>query len=80
MLSLHDLLENILGPLNQGAAVLMSGLDLERLVLSGGPLGLMQAGEHAQSSQLVMLYECCLLQPLITRSSMCTTGSSLVSL
>ncbi|EPQ28161.1 uncharacterized protein PFL1_04488 [Pseudozyma flocculosa PF-1] len=35
--------ENILGKLNKGAAVLMSGLDLERLVLSGGPLGLMQA-------------------------------------
>ncbi|KAL4248805.1 acyl-CoA dehydrogenase family protein [Abortiporus biennis] len=35
--------ENILGPLNKGAGVLMSGLDLERLVLSGGPLGLMQA-------------------------------------
>ncbi|KAN0064016.1 hypothetical protein ACQY0O_003622 [Thecaphora frezii] len=35
--------ENILGTLNKGAAVLMSGLDLERLVLSGGPLGLMQA-------------------------------------
>lgn len=34
---------NILGKLNRGAAVLMSGLDLERLVLSGGPLGLMQA-------------------------------------
>lgn len=35
--------ENLLGPLNGGAGVLMSGLDLERLVLSGGPLGLMQA-------------------------------------
>ncbi|CAL1705634.1 unnamed protein product [Somion occarium] len=35
--------ENILGEVNKGAAVLMSGLDLERLVLSGGPLGLMQA-------------------------------------
>ncbi|KIY71026.1 isovaleryl-CoA dehydrogenase [Cylindrobasidium torrendii FP15055 ss-10] len=35
--------ENILGGLNNGAKVLMSGLDLERLVLSGGPLGLMQA-------------------------------------
>ncbi|GAA5999242.1 isovaleryl-CoA dehydrogenase [Rhodotorula paludigena] len=33
----------ILGQLNRGAAVLMSGLDLERIVLSGGPLGLMQA-------------------------------------
>lgn len=33
------LLENVLGPLNKGAGVLMSGLDLERLVLSGGPLG-----------------------------------------
>ncbi|KAJ3519938.1 hypothetical protein NM688_g9229 [Phlebia brevispora] len=35
--------ENVLGQVDKGAAVLMSGLDLERLVLSGGPLGLMQA-------------------------------------
>jgi len=35
--------ENVLGSVDRGAAVLMSGLDLERLVLSGGPLGLMQA-------------------------------------
>lgn len=35
--------ENILGQLNGGARVLMSGLDYERVVLSGGPLGIMQA-------------------------------------
>ncbi len=35
--------ENILGGLNMGAKVLMSGLDYERAVLSGGPLGIMQA-------------------------------------
>lgn len=35
--------ENILGELNAGVKVLMSGLDYERLVLSGGPLGIMQA-------------------------------------
>lgn len=35
--------ENMLGPLNKGVRVLMEGLDLERLVLSAGPLGLMQA-------------------------------------
>jgi len=35
--------ENILGQLNRGAAVLMSGLDFERTVLSGGPVGIMQA-------------------------------------
>jgi isovaleryl-CoA dehydrogenase len=35
--------ENVLGHLNQGAAVLMSGLDYERIVLAGGPLGIMQA-------------------------------------
>ncbi|KAF8623452.1 hypothetical protein AX15_006238 [Amanita polypyramis BW_CC] len=35
--------ENVLGQVNKGVAVLMSGLDLERMVLSGGPLGLMQA-------------------------------------
>ncbi|WP_291012346.1 isovaleryl-CoA dehydrogenase [Hydrogenophaga sp.] len=35
--------ENILGGLNLGAKVLMSGLDYERAVLSGGPLGIMQS-------------------------------------
>ena len=35
--------ENMLGHLNQGVAVLMSGLDYERAVLSGGPVGIMQA-------------------------------------
>lgn len=34
---------NVLGKIGGGARVLMSGLDLERIVLSGGPLGLMQA-------------------------------------
>jgi isovaleryl-CoA dehydrogenase len=31
--------ENVMGKVDGGAAVLMSGLDLERIVLSGGPLG-----------------------------------------
>ena len=35
--------ENLLGELNGGVKVLMSGLDYERLVLAGGPLGIMQA-------------------------------------
>ena len=35
--------ENVLGPANGGGGVLMSGLDYERTVLSGGPLGIMQA-------------------------------------
>jgi isovaleryl-CoA dehydrogenase len=35
--------ENVLGQVHQGVKVLMSGLNTERLVLSGGPLGLMQA-------------------------------------
>jgi isovaleryl-CoA dehydrogenase len=34
---------NILGGLNMGAKVLMSGLDYERAVLTGGPLGIMQS-------------------------------------
>jgi isovaleryl-CoA dehydrogenase len=34
---------NIIGDVGSGVKVLMSGLDYERLVLSGGPLGLMQA-------------------------------------
>ncbi|MDC7683702.1 isovaleryl-CoA dehydrogenase [Asticcacaulis sp. BYS171W] len=35
--------ENILGSEGRGAGVLMSGLDYERVVLSGGPLGIMRA-------------------------------------
>jgi isovaleryl-CoA dehydrogenase len=35
--------ENVLGPENGGAGVLMSGLDYERAVLAAGPLGIMQA-------------------------------------
>ena len=35
--------ENILGNLNEGVSVLMSGLDYERAVLSGGPVGIMSA-------------------------------------
>lgn len=35
--------ENLLGNLNEGVSVLMSGLNYERVVLAGGPLGLMAA-------------------------------------
>lgn len=43
--------ENILGKLNEGAKVLMSGLDYERAVLAAGPVGIMQA-----AMDLVMPY------------------------
>jgi isovaleryl-CoA dehydrogenase len=39
--------ENRVGEVNEGVRVLMSGLDTERLVLSGGPIGLMQAAIDA---------------------------------
>ena len=35
--------ENVLGQVNAGTQVLMSGLDYERAVLTGGPLGIMQS-------------------------------------
>ena len=35
--------ENVLGEINEGVKILMSGLDSERLILSGGPLGIMQS-------------------------------------
>lgn len=35
--------ENVLGQVNHGIEVLMSGLNYERVVLAGGPLGIMQA-------------------------------------
>ncbi len=34
---------NVLGEVNKGVYILMKGLDSERLVLSGGPIGIMQA-------------------------------------
>ncbi len=34
---------NVLGEVNKGARVLMSGLDFERTVLAAGPIGIMQA-------------------------------------
>jgi len=34
---------NVLGEVNQGVSLLMNGLDSERLILCGGPLGIMQA-------------------------------------
>lgn len=36
-------MENVLGDVNRGAKVLMSGLDYERVVLAAGPIGIMQA-------------------------------------
>lgn len=35
--------ENMLGELDKGVYVLMKGLDYERLILSAGPVGIMQA-------------------------------------
>ena len=35
--------ENVLGEINQGVRVLMSGLDYERTILAAGPVGIMQA-------------------------------------
>jgi len=35
--------ENVLGKVNEGVKILMSGLDYERVVLAAGPLGIMQA-------------------------------------
>ncbi|RLA19262.1 MAG: isovaleryl-CoA dehydrogenase [Gammaproteobacteria bacterium] len=35
--------ENVLGEVNNGVKVLMKGLNTERMVLSGGPIGIMQA-------------------------------------
>jgi isovaleryl-CoA dehydrogenase len=43
--------ENLLGEVNRGASILMSGLDYERVVLAAGPLGIMRA-----SFDLVMPY------------------------
>ncbi|EKD72358.1 MAG: hypothetical protein ACD_45C00695G0001, partial [uncultured bacterium] len=36
-------IENVLGEVNRGTKVLMKGLDIERLILAAGPVGIMQA-------------------------------------
>lgn len=36
-------IENVLGTINQGVRILMSGLDYERTILAAGPVGIMQA-------------------------------------
>ncbi len=41
--------QNVLGSLNGGAKVLMSGLDYERAVLAAGPIGIMQSVSTARS-------------------------------
>jgi len=35
--------DNVLGAINQGVRILMNGLDYERVILAGGPLGILQA-------------------------------------
>jgi isovaleryl-CoA dehydrogenase len=52
--------ENVLGKVDKGAAVLMSGLDLERLVLSGGPLGFVFC--HARHYVLIVILHYRLMQ------------------
>jgi isovaleryl-CoA dehydrogenase len=47
-------LRNVLGTVNEGVYILMKGLDSERLVLSGGPIGIMQS---AMDSVLPYLHE-----------------------
>lgn len=39
--------ENVLGEVNEGVAIMMAGLNSERLVLSGGPIGIMRAALDA---------------------------------
>lgn len=39
--------DNILGEVNQGVGIMMAGLNSERLVLSGGPIGIMRAALDA---------------------------------
>lgn len=41
--------ENLLGEVNRGVKVLMEGLDIERLVLSAGPLGYFLSPNRRQS-------------------------------
>jgi isovaleryl-CoA dehydrogenase len=46
--------ENVLGGINKGVYVLMSGLDYERLVLAAGPVGIMQAAFDTAQNYMKM--------------------------
>jgi len=46
-----------MGPLNRGVYVLMSGLDIERLVLSAGPLGLVTFAVSGLFLNIVKVYD-----------------------
>lgn len=49
--------ENVLGQVGKGVYVLMSGLDLERLVLSGGPLGYVISYQY-ETMRVLADFEC----------------------
>lgn len=66
--------DNVLGQVNGGVAVMMSGLDYERLVLSSGPVGIMQVSPGVvTAAATLMLYvarrnlwrthDCCISPP-----------------
>jgi len=46
-----------MGPLNRGVYILMSGLDVERLVLSAGPIGLVWNSLHLLMLGFVLLFD-----------------------
>lgn len=46
---------NLLGEVNRGVKVLMEGLDLERLVLSAGPLGYAIFNPYIQSTECMLI-------------------------
>lgn len=73
--------ENVLGEVDKGVYVLMSGLDLERLVLSAGPLGLMQScldvvlpyvGERKQFGKHIGEFQVCPVLLCLSQCLCCT--------
>lgn len=49
--------ENLLGELNQGIYLLMDGLNTERLILTGGPLGIMQSAIQTMQNYMQTRYQ-----------------------
>ena len=67
--------ENVLGEVGKGVKVLMSGLDYEREVLSGGPLGIMAACLDVVADMYTTLNSCRAYVYAVARA--CGSGGSL---
>lgn len=86
VISLISLAQNVLGEVNKGVYVLMSGLDYERCILAAGPVGIMQAcidtsfpymHQRKQFNELIGHFQVCTYSKLALHAVVCSNELSL---